>query len=42
MLDAADFGFLFKSPQHVRDEFPQFPAVDEYADLLALITPRLG
>ena len=42
MLAAADFGFLFKSPQRVREEFPQFPAVDEYADLLALITPRLG
>jgi phosphoserine/homoserine phosphotransferase len=42
MLGAADFGFLFKSPQNVRDEFPQFPAVDEYPDLLQLIKPCLG
>ena len=42
MLGAADFGFLFKSPQNVRDEFPQYPAVDEYPDLLQLITPCLG
>jgi len=42
MLGAADFGFLFKSPSKVRDEFPQFPAVDEYDELLELITARLG
>ena len=41
-LGAADFGFLFKSPTKVRDEFPQFPAVDEYDELLELITARLG
>jgi phosphoserine/homoserine phosphotransferase len=41
MLGAADFGFLFKSPQNVRDEFPQYPAVDEYPDLLQLIKPCL-
>ena len=34
MLGAADHGFLFKSPQNVRDEFPQFPAVDDYPELL--------
>ena len=41
MPGAADFGFLFKSPQNVRDEFPQYPAVDEYPDLLQLIKPCL-
>lgn len=41
MLGAADFGFLFKSPANVRAEFPQFPAVDEYDELMALITPCL-
>ncbi len=41
MLAAADVGFLFKSPQNVRDEFPHFPAVDEYDELLALIRARL-
>jgi len=42
MLGAADHGFLFKSPQNVRDEFPQFPAVDEYPELLQLIKQCLG
>jgi phosphoserine/homoserine phosphotransferase len=42
MLSEADAGILFHAPQNVRDEFPQFPAVDEYGDLLALITERLG
>ena len=42
MLAAADRGFLFKSPQNVRDEFPQFPAVDEFDDLLDLIVDALA
>ena len=33
MLAQADAGILFKSPQNVIDEFPQFPAVHEYEDL---------
>ncbi len=41
MLGAADFGFLFKSPLNVRTEFPQFPAVDGYDELMRLITERL-
>lgn len=42
MLGAADAGFLFRSPANVRAEFPQFPAVDEFDELLRLITARLG
>jgi phosphoserine/homoserine phosphotransferase len=33
MLSQADAGILFKAPQNVIDEFPQFPAVHEYEDL---------
>ena len=33
MLEEADVGFLFKAPQNVIDEFPQFPAVHTYDDL---------
>jgi phosphoserine/homoserine phosphotransferase len=33
MLSEADQGILFKAPQNVIDEFPQFPAVFEYEDL---------
>ena len=42
MLSAADCGFLFKAPQNVRGEFPQFTAVDEFEDLLPLILDGLG
>jgi len=33
MLKQAEAGILFKSPQNVIEEFPQFPAVHEYAEL---------
>lgn len=34
MLGEADHGFLFRSPDNVVDEFPQFPAYTEYDELL--------
>ncbi|KZY63000.1 phosphoserine phosphatase/homoserine phosphotransferase bifunctional protein [Oleiphilus sp. HI0071] len=37
MLKQAEAGILFKSPQNVIDEFPQFPAVHTYDDLKAEI-----
>jgi len=33
MLSEAEAGILIHAPQNVRDEFPQFPAVDSYEDL---------
>lgn len=33
MLSEANAGILFKAPQNVISEFPQFPAVHEYAEL---------
>ena len=33
MLSQAEAGILFKSPQNVIDEFPQFPAVHTFDDL---------
>ncbi len=33
MLSEADVGILFHAPQNVIDEFPQFTAVQEFADL---------
>ena len=41
MLAAADAGFWFRAPANVRAEFPQFPAVDSYDELLALISAAL-
>ena len=37
MLAEAYVGFLFHAPSKVKEEFPQFQAVDEYQDLQRLI-----
>jgi len=41
MLGEAHAGFLFHAPANVRAEFPQFPAFDEYADLLSAMKKEL-
>ena len=41
MLAQADSGILFHAPDHVVRQFPQFPAVNDYAALLGLIRARL-
>ena len=38
MLEEADIGILFRAPDNVLAEFPQFPAVREYAELEDLLT----
>lgn len=40
MLGQADHGFLFRAPEPVIRQFPQFPAVREYAELLSAIRSR--
>lgn len=42
MLAAAHQGFLFHAPANVIEEFPQFPALDTYDELLAHITDALA
>ena len=42
MLSEANAGFLFHAPDNIRQQFPQFPAVDEFNELLALIKNALG
>ena len=37
MLCEADVGILFRAPEKLRREFPQFQAVDTYAELLRLL-----
>jgi phosphoserine/homoserine phosphotransferase len=37
MLLEANVGFLFRAPENVKKGFPQFKAVDRYADLTKLI-----
>jgi len=41
MLLAADAGILFHAPENVEKQFPQLPAVHEYAELFDLIKARL-
>src|SRR6266704_1077254 len=41
MLMEAHVGFLFRAPENVRREFPQFKAVETYSDLLKNINAAL-
>lgn len=41
MLGQANHGFLFHAPENVVQQFPQFPAVNDYGTLLKLISARL-
>ena len=41
MLGEADTGFLFRPPDSVRAEFPQFESTGEYSGLMALIRGKL-
>ncbi len=40
MLMEADLGYLFRSPESIQKQFPQFKAVEEYGDLLQLVKAR--
>jgi len=42
MLTEAHLGFLFRAPDNVKKQFPQFKAVESYADLSELINEAMG
>ncbi|KKK44778.1 hypothetical protein LCGC14_0765720 [marine sediment metagenome] len=42
MLSEADYGILFRPPEIVQKEFPQFPVKTEYAELMSFISNHLG
>jgi phosphoserine/homoserine phosphotransferase len=42
MLIEADNGILFRPPENVAEEFPQFPVVKDYSELKKIITNHLG
>jgi len=42
MLAEAHAGFLFRAPDNVKQRFPQFKAVEEYAELMKLISLLLS
>lgn len=41
MLLEADRGILFRAPENVRREFPQFPAIEAYPDFMRLINQAM-
>ena len=41
MLTEAHVGFLFRAPENVKRQFPQFKAVEDYPELLRLIKAEL-
>ncbi len=42
MLMEADTGFLFRPPDPVKTQFPQFPVFEEYGELLAAMKKAMG
>jgi phosphoserine/homoserine phosphotransferase len=42
MLGEANQGILFHAPDNVKQQFPQFPAVETYADLIGLIKQAMA
>jgi phosphoserine/homoserine phosphotransferase len=42
MLIEANVGFLFHAPDNVKQQFPQFKAVDSYEELMKLIKGAMG
>lgn len=41
MIEASKAGFWFKSPASIKDAYPQYPAYEEYDELLAAIKANL-
>jgi phosphoserine/homoserine phosphotransferase len=42
MLAEADVGFLFRSPAHIKKQFPRFKPYETYSDLLAAIKKAMA
>lgn len=42
MLDEADAGFFFSAPDHIAEQFPQFPPTQSYGELQAQIEAALA
>ena len=42
MIEASKAGFLFRSTEAIKKDYPQYPAFEEYSDLLAAIKESLS
>ena len=41
MIRASKAGFLFRTTEQIRADYPQYPAFEEYGDLLTAIEQAL-
>lgn len=42
MIQASKFGFLFRSTEQIKKDYPQYPAFEEYADLMKFLKEKLA
>ena len=42
MLTEAHVGFLFRAPDNVKAQFPQYKAVETYGELMGLVKGAMG
>lgn len=42
MIQASKAGFLFRSTEQIKADYPQYPAFEEYSELIAAIKENLG
>lgn len=42
MIQASKFGFLFRSTEQIKKDYPQYPAFEEYADLMKYLKECLA
>ena len=42
MIQASKYGFLFRSTEQIKKDYPDLPAFEEYSDLLAFLKEKLA
>ena len=42
MIQASKFGFLFRSTEKIKADYPELPAFEEYSELMAFLKDRLA
>ena len=42
MIQASKYGFLFRTTEQIKADYPQYPAFEEYGELLEFLREKLG
>ena len=42
MIEASKYGFLFRTTEQIKADYPQYPAFEEYSELLAFLKEKLA